>query len=78
MIYRNILQPAMRKAKLPRWAAIVGQSLLYSVPYGIANLDIGIALCLFIVSLVNGWLAAKYRSLWPAFANIALLSVFIH
>ena len=68
LLFRNLLQPSLRKAGMSRSWAIVAQSLLFSVALWLQTRSVGIAAMAFMLGVFNGWMVSRFRSLWPAFA----------
>jgi membrane protease YdiL (CAAX protease family) len=68
LLFRNILQPWLRRIGLSRSAAVGGQSLLFTLPYAIGGASIGMIAVLVMLGLLNGYIVYRHRSLWPAYA----------
>jgi membrane protease YdiL (CAAX protease family) len=68
LLFRNILQPGLRRLGLSRWGAIIGQAVLFAVPFAVSGKPIGVVATLAVLGLVNGYIVYRHRSLWPAFA----------
>jgi membrane protease YdiL (CAAX protease family) len=74
LLFRNILQPKLRKLGLSKMTSILVQSIFYASSFLTSGLSSGIVVIMFLLGLFNGWMVYKYRSLWPAFA----LSFVVH
>ncbi|MHB1630124.1 MAG: CPBP family glutamic-type intramembrane protease [Bacilli bacterium] len=68
LLFRNVLQPAFRKMGMSRWAAIGSQSILYAAACFIQTRSPGIACTAIVLAVFNGWIAVRYRTLWPGVA----------
>jgi membrane protease YdiL (CAAX protease family) len=67
LLFRNILQPKLRKIGLSKFGSIGMQSSIYALAFYISGLSLVLVMIAFILGLFNGWIVYKYRSLWPAF-----------
>jgi membrane protease YdiL (CAAX protease family) len=67
LLFRNTLQPALRKWGLSSYGAAGTQSLLYSLAIMAATHSIVLMGAAFLIGLVNGRIVYKYRSIWPVF-----------
>ena len=68
LLFRNILQPRLRKLGLTPWLSIIMQSLIYAISFAFYKEPLGIVICALFLGIANGWLVYKFRSLWAAFA----------
>ncbi len=67
MLFRSLLQARFRRLGMPSWWAILLQASLFSTVWGLQTGQAGVAVSAFMIGLVNGHLAYRYRSLWPGF-----------
>jgi membrane protease YdiL (CAAX protease family) len=74
LLFRNILQPKLRKSGFNKYAAIIVQSIIYASMFLLAGRAGGLVGIALLLGLVNGWFVYTYRSLWPAIA----LSFVVH
>ena len=68
LLFRNILQPRLRKLELTPWLSIITQSVIYAVSFAFYKEPLGILVCALFLGIANGWLVYKFRLLWAAFA----------
>lgn len=67
MLFRNTLQPKLRQWGLHRWMAVGTQSLLYACAIWTLHAPLDVTVAFFLLAWSNGWVVARYKSLWPAF-----------
>lgn len=68
LLFRNTLQPALRKMGLAKWTAVALQSLLFASAMFIQTRVPGIAVMALFLGVINGWVVYRFRTLWPVFA----------
>ncbi len=68
LLFRNILQPKLRKLGFNKYVAIIMQSIIYASIYLVSGSSEGLVLTALLLGLINGWFVYTYRSLWPPMA----------
>lgn len=69
--WRNVLQVYLRRLHLGRAHAIGAQAALFAISFAIGGKSPSIVAMAFLLGLFNGYLAVRYRTLWPGFAVYA-------
>ncbi|KIL35012.1 hypothetical protein SD71_15145 [Cohnella kolymensis] len=67
LLFRNILQPRLRRLGLARWGAIAVQTALFTIPFILHGQSIGIIMAMLTLGAANGYIVYRHRSLWPAY-----------
>jgi membrane protease YdiL (CAAX protease family) len=77
LLFRNIIQPKLRKLGFNRYLAIFVQSSMYASIYLVSGYSGGLVLSALLLGLINGWFVYTYRSLWSAIAFSFIVHLFI-
>jgi membrane protease YdiL (CAAX protease family) len=77
LLFRNIIQPKLRKLGFNRYLAIFVQSSMYASIYLVSGYSGGLVLSALLLGLINGWFVYTYRSLWSAIALSFIVHLFI-
>lgn len=76
MLFYNVLQSALRRLGLPAVVAITLQAVTSSSIWFITQHSIAVFAMALMISLFNGWLVHRYRSLWPAWVTLIAWHLF--
>lgn len=67
LLFRNILQPRLRRLGLTSWGAIAAQTVLFALPFVLNGQPIGTILAMLLLGSVSGYIVYRHRSLWPGY-----------